>query len=84
MEKTKATLYCSRPTAKSLIELGVPKDRIIPLDGKETFEFDDYSVEVFKTVHTKFGARVILSKLFNPRTYWGIGKFVIFMKNFPK
>ncbi|MHC1591890.1 MAG: MBL fold metallo-hydrolase [Candidatus Helarchaeales archaeon] len=84
LQDTGATLYCSVQVKDALLEHGVPQSQIISLEGSEKMDFPDYSVDVIKSVHTKFGAKVILSKLLNPLTYKGIRRILRMAKNFPK
>ncbi|MHA1144430.1 MAG: MBL fold metallo-hydrolase [Candidatus Helarchaeota archaeon] len=84
LEKTGASLYCSKTLLNNFIEHGIPESQINPLEGNEQFDFTDYGVEILKSVHTKFGMKVILSKLLNPVTYVGIRQILRMARGFPK
>jgi L-ascorbate metabolism protein UlaG (beta-lactamase superfamily) len=78
---SRAEVLCNSTVATRLLDAGVPRERVIPVDAGTRYFHGDYRVEVFPASHAPLDARVLMRGLLRGGTRFF--RAISLMRQFP-
>jgi len=80
LAENKAVVYCSQPTADTLISQGVPLERVKAVRPGQILTLGHFNIHVFQGKHIKFDSKLILRTFFNLRLLRYFASFIRILK----
>ena len=84
LAENEAVVYCSQPTADTLISQGVPSERVKVVRPGQSLIVGHFNIHVFQGKHINFDSKLILRTIFNLRFLRYFTSFIRMLKIFGK